>query len=60
MKTILSAALTATMLLAPPTRAQSLGKPPPELEAVKWYNTPALALESLRGKTILVEVFRTW
>lgn len=60
MKMILPAALAAAMLFAPPTRAQTLGEAPPEIEAVKWYNTPALALESLRGKTVLVEVFRTW
>ena len=32
----------------------------PEFKAVKWYNTPPLALEQLQGKAILVEVFRTW
>jgi hypothetical protein len=32
----------------------------PAFEAVKWYNTPALDGEALKGKAVLVEVFRTW
>ena len=43
-----------------PTDAQALGAPPPEFRAIKWYNTPPLSLEDLRGKAVLVEVFRTW
>ena len=31
-----------------------------KLDAVKWYNTPPLALEQLHGKAVLFEVFRTW
>jgi peroxiredoxin len=45
--------------LATPARAQ-IGAPPPELDVKQWINTPALSFESLRGKAVLLEVFRTW
>lgn len=40
--------------------AQATGKPPPELKAEKWYNTAPLSLDDLKGKAVLVQVFRTW
>lgn len=49
----------AAMALAPALSAQ-VGSKPPELDAVKWYNTPPLALAQLQDKAVLVEVFRTW
>ena len=52
-------AAVAATALALPQHAQ-IGQKPPALEAVKWYNTPPLALEQLQGKAVLVEVFRTW
>ncbi|MEM7307498.1 MAG: hypothetical protein AAF682_12545 [Planctomycetota bacterium] len=52
-------AVVATAALGSPAAAD-VGGTPPEMVAVKWYNTPPLALEQLRGKAILVEVFRTW
>jgi len=58
-KHLLSLALVATVA-ATAASAQSIGQRPPEIKAVKWYNTPPLALEQLQGKAILVEVFRTW
>ena len=30
------------------------------VSAVKWYNAPPMRFEDLRGKAILLEVFRTW
>ena len=41
------------------TIAQKIGTTPPELKAVKWYNSPALTLEDLRERAVLIEVFRT-
>ncbi len=58
MKKLLQAVLIAATL-APSLSAQ-VGTKAPVLEAVKWYNTPPLALEQMRDKTVLVEVFRTW
>lgn len=59
MRTLLTTAVLA--LAATTAHAQkNLGEPMPVLEAVKWYNTPPLAMEQLQGKAILVEVFRTW
>ena len=58
MRRVLMAA-AATVALAWTPSAQ-VGQKPPELDAVKWYNTPPLALEQMQGKAILVEVFRTW
>jgi len=52
------AALAVTFLASLATA--QVGQKPPELDAVKWYNTPPLALEQLEGKAILIEVFRTW
>ena len=55
-----AALVTATAFAATPISAQEIGSKPPELNAVKWYNTPPLSLENMSGKAVLVEVFRTW
>lgn len=59
MKTlILGLALAAWPALA---RAQDpVGQVPPEFKATKWYNTAPLTLEDLKGKAVLLQVFRTW
>ena len=58
MRRILMAA-AATVAMTWSAGAQ-VGETPPEIQAVKWYNTPPLALEQMQGKAVLVEVFRTW
>lgn len=60
MKLISLAAALAVAVLAVPSPAQELGKAPPELDALQWYNAPSLGLKDLRGRAVLVEVFRTW
>ena len=52
----------AASVTAPPAFANdsAVGTTPPELEAVKWYNTMPLTFEQLQGRAVLVEVFRTW
>ena len=56
-----SLAAVAAVALAPLSASQSaVGGPAPELDAVKWYNTPPLTMEAFKGKAVLVEVFRTW
>ena len=51
----------ALLALAAPARAQgATGKPPPEFKATKWYNTPPITLDELKGKAVLIQVFRTW
>ena len=45
---------------APPVHAQSVGSPAPEFVPAKWYKSPPLTMEQLRGKAVLVVVFRTW
>lgn len=57
---LIATIVVAAATLAASPDAQRTGEAPPALEAVKWYNTPPLALEQLRGKAVLVEVFRTW
>ena len=52
--------LLVVVALAPSSAAQRIGLAPPELEAVKWYNSPELSLEDLRERAVLIEVFRTW
>ena len=57
----LSLTALAVLALAPAMAAQSaVGGPAPELDALKWYNTPPLTMEAFKGKAVLVEVFRTW
>ena len=56
----IAAALAAVLTLAPAPVSQDIGQPPPELDAIQWYNSPPLTLEDLKGRTVLVEVFRTW
>jgi hypothetical protein len=51
----------ALLALAAPAKAQGgTGKPPPEFKATKWYNTAPITLEDLKGKAVLLQVFRTW
>ena len=60
---LVSAALGAALTLplaAPSAVAQRVGETVPEFTAVKWYNAPPMRFEDLRGKAILLEVFRTW
>ena len=49
----------AAMAFVSSANAQVEGGPP-EFDAVKWYNTPPLALKQLLGKAVMIEVFRTW
>lgn len=58
--TLLAMTLVAAATFVAPAAGQRIGMPPPELEAVKWYNTPPLQLADLREHAVLVEVFRTW
>ncbi|HED64740.1 MAG TPA: hypothetical protein ENJ09_04205 [Planctomycetes bacterium] len=60
MRKILASIALTCALSGAASHAQKVGAQPPEFEAVKWYNTPPLALSQLRDKAILVEVFRTW
>lgn len=55
---LISAAVAAATIVS--GASAQVGEKPPELDAVKWYNTPPLALGDLEGKAVLVEVFRTW
>lgn len=59
MRRILLTVGLALAALVTPAPAQ-VGSKPPELEAVKWYNSPALTWEQLQGKAVMLEVFRTW
>jgi hypothetical protein len=63
MRTVLaSLALGACALFAsaPSASALDVGDPAPEFQPVKWYQSPPLTLEQLRGKAVLIVVFRTW
>lgn len=54
-------AIAASVTAAPVFASDSpVGTTPPEIEAVKWYNTMPLSFEELKGRAVLVEVFRTW
>ena len=37
-----------------------VGKPAPEIQAAYWLNAPALSLQGLRGKIVVVEFWATW
>ncbi|HTF87182.1 MAG TPA: hypothetical protein VK843_02150 [Planctomycetota bacterium] len=47
-------------LAATVTVQDSIGKPPPEFKATKWYNTAPITLADIKGKAVLLQVFRTW
>jgi peroxiredoxin len=51
--------LAPVVALASAAAAQ-IGSPPPEFVAHRWMNSPPLSLEELRGKAVLIEIFRTW
>ncbi len=54
-------ALAASVMTSPVYANDSaVGSTPPEIEAVRWYNTMPLTFEQLQGRAVLVEVFRTW
>jgi hypothetical protein len=57
MRTLLVSGVLAAVAAS---ASAQVGETPPALDAVKWYNTPPLALEQLQGKAVLIEVFRTW
>lgn len=51
----------ALFALSPPAPAQSaVGNPAPEFKATKWYNGPPISVDDLKGKAVLIQVFRTW
>ena len=61
MRTLFASLAVAAAVLATPAPARAqLGTTPSKLEPAKWYNSPPLTLEDLKGKAVLVEVFRTW
>jgi hypothetical protein len=41
-------------------KTAAAGAKVPEFNATKWYNTAPLTLEDLKGKAVLLQVFRTW
>jgi len=41
-------------------RAAMVGKEAPEIQAQYWLNAPALSLQRLRGKIVVVEFWATW
>ena len=50
---------SALVLVAASTSAQ-VGQKAPALDVVQWYNSPPISAELLEGRTVLIEVFRTW
>lgn len=58
---LLSLGLVLTVATAPPSASvPPAGGKVPEFNATKWYNSPPLTLEDLKGKAVLLQVFRTW
>jgi len=55
------AAWTFVVLAAAPAVAEGLvGKAAPEITATYWLNSPALTLQGLRSKIVVVEFWATW
>jgi len=42
------------------TAEAQVGEKAPALDVVQWYNSPPISAELLQGRTVLIEVFRTW
>ena len=59
-KAILVLGLALTALPTSLRTEDAVGKSPPEFKATKWYNTAPLSLDDLKGKAVLLQVFRTW
>jgi len=55
---LLAGAMMA-LAVTSPVAAQASGTMP-SFEGATWFNTPALSLEDLEGRAVMVEVFRTW
>jgi hypothetical protein len=60
MKFLLGLGLAFAALAARADAQAATGKAPPEFKADKWYNTAPISLEDLKGKAVLIQVFRTW
>ena len=60
LKLFLGLGLAFLALTAPAPAQDVAGKPPPELKGSKWYNTAPISLDDLKGKAVLIQVFRTW
>lgn len=64
MRTLLISSLLGACALfasAPSASAQRVGSPAPEFATTgKWFKSPPLTMEQLRGKAVLIVVFRTW
>jgi hypothetical protein len=65
LKLLVSLGLAVAAVAAPPgDKGGDKGAPPgakvPEFNALKWYNTAPLTLDDLKGKAVLLQVFRTW
>ena len=50
----------ALALVAGATTANAQVGQKATIDAVQWMNSPPISAELLQGKTVLVEVFRTW
>lgn len=59
MKHLFGLALAFVALAVPCFAQKSIGTPP-EFAAKKWYNTAPISLDDLKGKAVLIQVFRTW
>jgi hypothetical protein len=59
-KMFLSLGLAALALTATANAQAGVGSAPPEFKASKWYNTAPITLDDLKGKAVLIQVFRTW
>lgn len=61
MKTIPYFLASSALALAftSPTAAQEPGTMP-DFAGATWFNTPALSIEDMQGRAVMVEVFRTW
>ncbi|MFK5955107.1 MAG: hypothetical protein QM477_01540 [Planctomycetota bacterium] len=57
--THLLAGAALTLVVSSPATAQVSGTMP-SFEGATWYNTPALSMEDMEGRAVMVEVFRTW
>ena len=56
----IAVAVVGLLAVVPACGALTIGEQAPEINAQYWLNAPALSLQALRGRIVIVEFWATW